>query len=205
MLGKLILWFFANFLWTLILRIHTILTVHTALCKSINFGVSTIVFFKCGILASTNISVWVCSYNSYWNQYGIYTQTYCTNTPVVQTLLWFLFTLLKIQFYSTQSVCMQKCWLWSYVCWCNLMHAHISCTAYVKLYMLPWYCFLPHEDGATPLGKAAENGHFEIVQRLLEAGATINYQDKKVSTTSSIVSVITSISLLCILYWEVKK
>ena len=44
--------------------------------------------------------------------------------------------------------------------------------------------FLSHEDGAIPLGTATENGHTETVRRLLEAGATVNYQDKKVSIKS---------------------
>ena len=35
---------------------------------------------------------------------------------------------------------------------------------------------------SAPLGKAAEMGHIRTVERLLEGGANINYQDKVRST-----------------------
>ena len=34
------------------------------------------------------------------------------------------------------------------------------------------------QDGGVPLEIAAQEGHTETVQRLLEAGTTVNYQDK---------------------------
>ena len=38
--------------------------------------------------------------------------------------------------------------------------------------------FSSHQDGSVALGIAAWKGHTEIVQRLLEAGATVNHQNK---------------------------
>ena len=40
------------------------------------------------------------------------------------------------------------------------------------------YLFVKVNTLSSPLGKAAESGHTEIVEKLISAGAVINYQDK---------------------------
>ena len=38
--------------------------------------------------------------------------------------------------------------------------------------------FVKVDPLTSPLGRAAESGHTEIVEKLISAGAVINYQDK---------------------------
>ena len=59
---------------------------------------------------------------------------------------------------------------------CIVLH---SCTCNYCVFSL---LFPPIQDGAVPLGIAAEHGHSQTVQRLMEAGAIINHQ-KKVMVT----------------------
>ena len=51
------------------------------------------------------------------------------------------------------------------------------------------------QDGGSPLGIAAQQGHTQTVQRLLEARARVNYQDTKVITIVNTVATCTKSTL----------
>ena len=52
------------------------------------------------------------------------------------------------------------------------------CNSCISLVLSVMGDLLSHQFGSVPLGVAAQEGHTETVQRLLEAGANINNKDK---------------------------
>ena len=50
-----------------------------------------------------------------------------------------------------------------------------NCEQYYSFYLQP---HIHVQAGNVPLGTAAENGHLHVVERLLEARASVNHQNK---------------------------
>ena len=59
--------------------------------------------------------------------------------------------------------------------------------------------FPPIQEGDVPLGVAAENGHSQTVQRLMEAGAIINHQNKVMVTWCCMAHVHTLWNVYCMI------
>ena len=64
----------------------------------------------------------------------------------------------------------------------------------------------PIQYGSAPLGIAAGKGHTKTVQRLLEAGANVNYRNKvmTINTTYLVVTQQQHISILLAIAWQPK-
>ena len=52
----------------------------------------------------------------------------------------------------------------------------------MRVYLVYYSLYINVQYESVPLGRAAKNGHTQTVQRLLEAGANINYQNKVISS-----------------------
>ena len=57
----------------------------------------------------------------------------------------------------------------------------IPLNAYMYMYMYAFKVFIPYQDNTTPLFMASQEGHQDVVQSLLGAGADVNTATSDVS------------------------